>query len=170
MFILLIGPKGCGKTYLGQSLERVLGVRFFHVEPLWMAWNAECRGAGRAPNLAGGIAAVHPKLAEALGAYEHVCVETTGASREILEGLLALQPRTRTLLVRISAPLDVCLERIAARDATHQLPADEATIRKVHALSEALELDADLSFENAGLAEATFVERVAQALRARAED
>jgi shikimate kinase len=34
MFIVLVGPKGSGKSHIGRTLERELGVLFFHVEPV----------------------------------------------------------------------------------------------------------------------------------------
>lgn len=85
MFILLVGPKGSGKSHIGRILERRLGVAFFQVvEPLRTA-----------------------AVAAARQAHDHVCVETTGASEEILTGLRALAPRTATLIVTVTAPLDV---------------------------------------------------------------
>lgn len=80
-----------------------------------------------------------------------MCVETTGASPEILADLLALHPRADTLVVRVRAPLDVCLERIARRDQTDQIPMEADMIRRVHALSEAAAVDAALTLENRAL-------------------
>lgn len=151
MLILLIGPKGSGKSHIGRLLESALGVHFFHVEPLWMAYHAECRTAGREPVIAEGIQRVHPAIAEALQTYRHVCVETTGASPEILDGLLDLGKRTDLLLVKVSAPLETCLERIRTRDQTHQIPLDADSIRKVYELGSAVELPFDLVFENTAL-------------------
>jgi dephospho-CoA kinase len=118
MLIVLVGPKGSGKSHVGRVLERRLGVHFFHVEPLWMAYYAACRAAGREPAIPEGIAAVHPRIAAALAAHRDVCVETTGASPEILHALLELAPPAATRVVRVTAPLDRCLERIVTRDQT----------------------------------------------------
>ena len=35
---ILIGPKGCGKSYVGTLLERELGLKFLRVEPLALAY------------------------------------------------------------------------------------------------------------------------------------
>jgi len=94
MFVLLVGPKGSGKSHIGRILERRLGVSFFHVEPLWMSYHAECARSGRRPDIPEGIARIHPLIADALRAHEHVCVETTGASPEILDDLLSLAARS----------------------------------------------------------------------------
>jgi len=120
MFIVLVGPKGSGKTHIGRVLESRLGVHFFHVEPHWMAYYAECKAGGQAPVIAGGIAGVHPRIRDALSVHAHVCVETTGASTEILGALLALSDPAQTLVARITAPLQLCMERVATRDQTEQ--------------------------------------------------
>lgn len=148
MFVLLVGPKGSGKSHIGCILEQRLGVLFFHVEPLWMDYYAECRAADSQPNISDGIARVHPKIVDALQAHKHVCVETTGASVEILDDLLSLYPSDKTLVVRVSAPLALCLTRIAERDPTHQIQMDMESIRKVYELSIAAPIRPALVLEN----------------------
>jgi shikimate kinase len=60
MLVLLVGPKGSGKSHIGRILEQQLGVSFFHVEPLWMSYYAECQASGRQPVITEGIAKVLP--------------------------------------------------------------------------------------------------------------
>ncbi|KAA3643363.1 MAG: hypothetical protein DWQ07_22895 [Chloroflexi bacterium] len=153
MLILLIGPKGSGKSHIGRTIEKHLGVHFFLVEPHWMDYYAKCEAAGRQPTIPGGIAQVHPMIKEALHTHQHVCVETTGASQEILDDLLSLEPGSNTLIARISVPLELCLERIAQRDQTEQIQMDIESIRTVYELSEALQIEADLTIENVELTE-----------------
>jgi hypothetical protein len=153
MFVLLVGPKGSGKSHIGRILERRLGVFFFHVEPLWMDYYAECRASGREPAIPEGVAVVHPRIREALLEHEHVCVETTGASPEILDDLQVLEHRSKMIIARIFAPLSLCMERIGVRDSTHQIPMDLEGIREVHALSVARELRSDVELDNRGRTE-----------------
>ena len=161
MLILLIGPKGGGKSHIGRLLEARSGVHFFHVEPHWMAYHEECARLGRERSIAEGIRRVRPAITEALQRHRHVCIETTGASREILDDLLSFGADHPLLLARIHAPLPVCLERIAARDQTHQIPMDEAGIRKVYELGAVLDLSFDLTLENTSLSDAQIVEAFA---------
>jgi predicted kinase len=118
-----------------------------------MSYHAACADAGRLVSIAEGIAHVHPVIAEALATHEHVCVETTGASREILAGLLTLGERFGLLLVRIEAPLSLCLARIAARDQANQIPMREEEIREIYALSAAVELTYQITLDNESLTE-----------------
>jgi shikimate kinase len=153
MLILLIGPKGSGKSHIGRTLEARFGVHFFHVEPLWLEYYAECKASNREPVIAEGIAKVHPVLVRALDEYAHVCVETTGASPEILAALLSLRPREETIVARVSAPLEVCLQRVSSRDQTYQIPMEMEAVRKVHGLSESLQLRCDITLNNVALTE-----------------
>ena len=77
MLILLIGPKGGGKSHVGRLLESALGVHFFHAEPHWMAHHDECAQAGRNPSI---------ELSASLDLEFDLVLETTGLSdAEILE-------------------------------------------------------------------------------------
>jgi len=164
MLILLIGPKGSGKSHIGRTLEARFGVHFFHVEPLWLEYYAECKASNREPVIAEGIAKVHPVLIRALEKYAHVCVETTGASPEILAALLSLRPHEETIVARVSAPLEVCLRRVSSRDQTYQIPMEMETVRKVHGLSESLQLRSDITLNNVALTESEIAELFESAL------
>jgi limonene-1,2-epoxide hydrolase len=164
MLVILVGPKGSGKSYIGRILGAHLGVHFFHVEPLWLSYHRECSAAGRQPIIAEGIARVYPVLARALAEHPHVCVETTGASSEILDALLALRPRSEIVIARVTAPLELCLQRISTRDQTDQIPLETESIRKVYALSESLLLESDITLNNTQLTEQEIVETFKRAL------
>jgi hypothetical protein len=115
-------------------------VHFFDVEPLWLAYHRDCKAAGRQPVIAEGIAKVHPLLLRAIDQYPHVCVETTGASSEILHALLSPRPRSKMIIARVTASLKLCLQRISTRDQTDQIPSETEIVREVYALSESLSL------------------------------
>lgn len=157
MFILLVGPRGSGKSHIGRVLERHLGVRFFHVEPLWMAYLSECRETGRLPVIPEGIAMIHPEIRHALAEHGHMSVETTGASQEILDGLKNLCPREKIIIAKISAPVEICLQRAEAQDPAHQLQMDSETIRNVNTMSEAAHVDADVQLTNENLSDEEIV-------------
>ncbi len=168
MFVILVGPKGSGKSHIGRILEAQLGVYFFHVEPLWLAYHRDCEAAERQPVIAEGISRVHPLLARALAQHPHVCVETTGASSEILDALLSLRRRSEIIIARVTAPLELCLHRISTRDQTDQIPLETETVCAVYALSESLSLESDITLNNMQLTEQEIVEPFKRALTAKA--
>ena len=167
MLVLLVGPKGSGKSHVGRVLERHLGVHFLHVEPLWMRYHAACKARGEEPLVPAGIEVVHPAIQEALQRHRDVCVETTGASPEILEDLLRVAPKHATVVVRVAAPLELCLRRAASRDQTNQIPMEPAQLEKVYRLSTAAEIPAALVLENIDLSDADIVRQIRPLLAER---
>lgn len=167
MLILLVGPKGSGKSHIGRLLESRLGAHFFHVEPLWMAYHAACRTEGREPEIEEGIRYVHPEVERSLAAHDLVSVETTGASPEILGDLLRIGERHGLLTARIRARLETCLARIESRDATHQIPMGADMIRKVYELGENVDLRFDITIDNEDAVEGYILDRFRAALSAR---
>jgi hypothetical protein len=83
-----------------------------------------------------------------------------------LDALLSLRPRSDTIIARVTARLDLSLQRISTRDQSDQIPLDEDTIRKVHALSESLSLDPDLVLNNERLTDDEITEAFQNALKA----
>ena len=147
MFILLIGPKGSGKTHIGRVLQDAWDVHFFPVERYWKAYHEECVRQGREQAIQDGISIVHPEIGRALRRHRHVCVETTGASLEILNSLLSLQDAA-PILVRVQAPFEICLERIRRRDPEDQIPIRDELIAEIYQRSQAIDLAFDLELDN----------------------
>jgi hypothetical protein len=106
MFVLLVRPKGSGKSHIGRTLESISVSCSSTSSRSGSTIYAECQAAGRQPMLSEGVGRVHPLIAAALRSHEHVCVETTGASAEILDDLLSLEEPSKRLVARVRAPLD----------------------------------------------------------------
>jgi len=164
MLIVLIGPKGSGKSHIGRLLEKEFGVHFLDVEPHWLAFHNECREEGVEPDIAEGISRIHPLIESALGAHNAVCVETTGASRDILSDLMSFGDRTALILVGVRAPLDICLERIASRDQSVHIPHSVQEIRRVYEQSSAPDIPLDLVIDNTNITDNDIVRIVRQTL------
>lgn len=165
--VILLGPKGSGKSHIGRLLERSAGVHFLHVEPLWMQYQAECARVGQPVVIREGVSRVRPHIESALRTHPAVSVETTGASQEILDDLLRLGDMAGRVIVRVHAPWDVCLKRIAQRDQTQQIPTSEAMIRKVYELSLDVACVPDVQIENQELSDAAILARIAPLLPGR---
>jgi cytidylate kinase len=148
MLVVLIGPKGSGKSFVGSLLQDRFGIKFLLVEPLWKAFFERGMSSGTTPSISEGIAEIHPVIRRALADAHHLAVETTGASEEILADLLSLVPREETLIIRINAPVELCSSRILTRSGAAHIPADEALVRKVHALSELAPVSPDIELSN----------------------
>jgi shikimate kinase len=113
-FVVLMGPPGSGKTYLGHALAAAFRVEFIEGERLLLEKYGSTENFVR-------------HKAEALRAYyDHLAAlqaerggvfafESTGLSDR--PQLLALIEANDCALVRIAAPRELCLERVARRAA-----------------------------------------------------
>ncbi|MHC4956018.1 MAG: AAA family ATPase [Planctomycetota bacterium] len=155
--LALIGPKGAGKTYLGRLLEERLGVVFVDVEAVFRA----LPDPGRVGE---GYDEVARQIAEHLHDAQAVSLELTGAAPEAKALLDHLETLAVLRKVRVLAPLDLCLERIAGRDAGVHLPTSEDVVERVHAISSALELDFDLTINAKDWNEAAVLRDIAAIL------
>ncbi|MFN0063191.1 MAG: AAA family ATPase [Myxococcaceae bacterium] len=130
--LVLVGPKGAGKTTIGAFLERRYGVRFLRVEPIWIEhakgtrdeyW--EHRGYERV------VAAVQRELES----HKIVVIETTGAAASTSAFLDALRALARVTLVRISCPESECLDRVRRRNANDHIPVSDDCVAEINAVA-----------------------------------
>lgn len=165
MLVVLLGPKGSGKSFVGNLLNDRFGVTFLLVEPLWKLYYERCRARAVSPDVVQGIAEVHPIIRRAFAAAPHLAIETTGASEPILTDLLTIAPREQTLVIRVRAPLATCLARISARDQGAHIPVEPDTICKTHALSEMAPIAADVELDNSSATVDELVQQLATGLQ-----
>ncbi len=147
--LVLVGPKGAGKSTLGRILDAELGVHFVVVEPLFLALR-EALGAGHPDLERRGFEAVRDAVWAALDRYDAVGFETTGASAQV-PGLLAdLASRAEVHPVRVLATPEQCLARFAARDAAGHLPVPLEQVGRINALAAQVELPWAAEVDNRG--------------------
>lgn len=146
--LVLVGPKGSGKTTLGRMLARRSGVYFLDVEPIAKEVLASMgnvideRYARRA----------FAEIVRAVRGIERdhrvIVLETTGASEETAALLAGLRERHDVRLARIHAGPETCEARIKARDPSRQIQVSPDLIREMHRRSAALSLPWDLEVRN----------------------
>ena len=158
MLVLLVGPKGSGKTHIGRILEKHFGIHFFEAEKHWIEFTGKYPNCDKQAFLSDGISFVNSRLLESIGHHQKVSIETTGASQEILDSLLSHMDPNNDVIIRIRAPLDLCLKRIKSRSQTHHLKVDDSVVRAAYELSTTLDLDSNIQIENVDADEATLVQ------------
>ncbi len=115
--VVLIGPKGAGKSTIAELLETRLGIRFVRVEPIFLAVY-ETLGGTHPDYERRGFQAVLQALKTEMEHAEILCFESTGASR-YTQWLLDELGRSATVVpIRVVANGTQCLERIHHRDAS----------------------------------------------------
>jgi len=162
--IVLVGPKGVGKSTLGRILGTQPGVRYLDVEPLFHEALTKLGGIG--PGYArAGFDAVYREVMDISEDErpDNLVFDTTGTSEEavaLLDRLASVQlpgareedpPRSFEIrLVRVRASLDVCSARLRGRDPSGHIAVSEERIRQMHAQTEALDWDWHLDVDNSG--------------------
>jgi len=155
--LVLVGPKGSGKTHIGALLQRRTGTRFLRVEPLFLEAMQELPGAGaEARGFKRVEAAVEAEEADT------VALESTGASGHFEAMLGRLRSRHRVLLVAVRAPAETCLERVRTRDSKDHVAVSDHHVEEINRRAAQVSLAWDLVIDNGGPAPE---DSIAEALR-----
>jgi shikimate kinase len=151
--LVLVGPKGSGKTYIGTLLGKELGIRFLRVEPIFLETTRGSQLTGTALD-AEGYARILAEVDSALSRERRVAIESTGASEAFPAFLQALRSRYAVKLVAVRAPLDRCLERVRSRDQSVHIAVSDERVTEINARAGEVRLAWDLEIDNGGPASA----------------
>lgn len=137
--ILLVGPKGSGKSTICSLLENELGIKFIRVEPLFLQTRAEL-GASNPDFERIGYQKVLSTLLDELSRSDTVCFESTGASEQLKLLLMELRGQSTVHLVQVQADPIQCIERIHSRDTSIHIPVSDGDVERINALAITVEL------------------------------
>jgi shikimate kinase len=147
--IVLVGPKGSGKSTIGDLLATELGIHFLRVEPLFLGVRTQF-GASHPQYEQHGFDLVLKSLRDALQQHDTVCFETTGASAHVPWLLSDLEKHARVLAVHILLEPDQCLERIRGRDASIHMPVSDDQVERINAIATKVVLPWAAEIDNRG--------------------
>lgn len=146
---LLIGPKGCGKTYIGILLERCLNIEFLKVEPSLIKHIA-LTGSKSEQLVNDGYDLEEKWIGDILLRKDEVVSEATGSSKYLTTFIQNLSAKYSVKLIRIKCPLNLCFERVKARSTINQFAMTDEQIKSINELSHNVQLDWDIEIDNAG--------------------
>lgn len=139
--IILVGPKGAGKTHIGQVLERRTGIKFFPTEKHWM----EIMEQKPDSPLGEKMQYVHSILRNELQRHQTLIVETIGKS-EIFDDLLSIDNKAK--LVKITASWDSCISRITTRNQSVQIQLPFDKLKQYYEFSSQFDIQCDIEIDN----------------------
>ncbi len=145
--VLLVGPKGAGKTYLASRMESELRIPFIRVEPIWLALANEIRPGSTSFDVEG-QARVLASVRTALQAHPGVVLESTGAAPWFQRQLADLRSIGDLLFVKVDAPQSICMERIRERDASAHIPVSDDRIEEINKMAAKVELPWIMTVQN----------------------
>lgn len=147
--LLLVGPKGSGKSFIGSLIAERLGVPFLRAEPIFLENLGGSRLTGPARDEEG-FAKVYAEVTRRLVESPRVALESTGASDAFFPFLSALRARYRVLLVSVRAPAEVCLERVRTRNPAAHLSVSDDNVVAINGRAAQVRLAWDLEIDNGG--------------------
>ncbi|MFA3919328.1 AAA family ATPase [Ruegeria hyattellae] len=147
IIILLVGPKGAGKTYLASRMEDEIGISFLRVEPIWLELMKEMRPGSSDFDIEG-LSRVIEGVRERLSARSSVVLESTGTAPWFSEMHNALDAMGELILIKVSAPNEMCLDRIRQRDASQHIPVSDDRIEQINMLAERVQLPWSVEIQN----------------------
>lgn len=136
--IMLIGPKGSGKTHIGTVLGKMTGVKFLRVEPIWLGLN---EGED-------GWALVESAIDDSLKHTNIVIIESLGGSQGFERLRCNLERKYTLRYVRIVASLTVCLERVRTRNSRDHIPVSEENVEAYNRIAAEVTLPWDFELRN----------------------
>ncbi len=136
--LMLIGPKGAGKTHIGALVGRHTDILFISVEPIWLAL---------APG-EDGWKAVERRIDAAFETRDRVMIESLGAGEGFRAFHAALAQKYPIALIRVAADLDTCLHRVRARDSAGQIAVPEEKVAEYNAIAAQVRYDWALEIDN----------------------
>ncbi|MGA0603128.1 AAA family ATPase [Caulobacter sp. KR2-114] len=145
--VVLVGPKGAGKSYLAGRMRDELGYGYVDAERIWLQLRAEGDHVGAAFDDEG-QRRILSEISERLRTSTAVVTESTAAAPWFAAFIARLEALAPVEFIRVVAPLDACLARIERRDGAAHLPASVDLIRRVHAHAEGVSLPWSLVVEN----------------------
>jgi len=147
--IILVGPKGSGKTTIGALLASEFGIQFVRVESLFLEVGAHI-GSSHPSFERCGFERVLSTLRRTLSQHDSVCFESTGASQHFLWLVNELAHIASVFLVRIVATQDQCTDRIRNRNPLLHIPVSDDRVAEINSRAVTVNLAWAAEIDNSG--------------------
>ncbi len=158
--LVLVGPKGSGKSHLGRMLDAEFGIQYLQIEAIWQKLKARRSDFLSPDYIREGRALTLEALRAALqkGA---VCIETSGVADDWAEYVAALRQLAPVIFVRVTASLEACRIRASERDQSLQVSVDQDLFEAINRQSIYVQMDWAATLTNEPfLSKAEFVEQM----------
>lgn len=150
--VVLVGPKGSGKSHIGKLLDQHTEMSFLSVEPLFMSVQDLNDGYGKVEKAVDGMFQVS----------DTVVIESLGAGPGFESLKSSLSQKYKMYYIRILTDLDKCLDRVRRRNPEGHIPVPMELVEKYNKLSAQVELDWSATIDNNGPATTEEILRVVQ--------
>ncbi len=147
MIYLLIGPKGSGKSYIGQLMEKYFGIRFLRVED-WARQIKRDRSVDNKTYLKEVFAAIEAGVRKELELRCPVVFESTGLTGYFDAMLENLKRDYAVRTIAIMTDLSICLQRVRSRDQSIHINVSDAQVSEINARVFEKQIKTDFIIDN----------------------
>ncbi len=144
---ILIGPKGSGKTFIGNLLSNHFSMPFLPVEAIALRLKNE-RNYDNDTYILEVFEAIEKAVRKCLQQKDEVIFEATGLTDAFDKMLLQLQADFNVKLIKIITKSEICLDRVKTRDNTQQIKMADSDILAMNTLSMEKTFDFDGEIDN----------------------
>lgn len=137
---LLIGPKGSGKTYIGDYINSNTEIHFLSVEPIWLAL----------PQNENGWQQVSEAIAQCFIKSDKVMIENLGAGDGFNHFLIKMKELYSIKLIKVDTDLDLCFRRVKERNNKNHIPVSDDKVKEYNNIASKVVLPWDLVINNNG--------------------
>lgn len=145
--IILVGPKGSGKSHIGRELEKQFGIKYVRVESVWQDLK-NTRNDFLSPDY---IREGRQRTLDLIQSSFHdcaVCIEASGVSEDWDEYVSALKKLAEIVFIKIECSLDECRSRALGRDQSLQVQIPDDLFEEINVKASKVSLKWDIIVKN----------------------
>jgi shikimate kinase len=153
---ILVGPKGSGKTYIGNLLFERSAIPFIRVEDIFLKIKTE-NPLEDQNYISSGFKNVESAIREHLINCNQIIIESTGIANQFSEMVSRLKNDYFVKLIKVEADPNLCLKRIKSRDQSKHISVSDDKINLINNQALSLSLRFDLTLNNNSTADEELV-------------
>ncbi|KAB8332177.1 shikimate kinase [Scytonema tolypothrichoides VB-61278] len=150
----VIGPKGAGKTYIGNKVNKNTDIKFLRVEPIWLKLTPGENGWKR----------VEKEIDKEFQQHSKVMIESLGAGEGFNQMHSSLRNKYEVKLVKVSADLEDCLRKVRNRDNSDHIPVSDEKVEEYNQIAGSINHKWDAIIDNNGPATDEDILRVIESI------
>ena len=157
---LLIGPKGSGKSFIGELFQRRFRIPFVRVES-WVREMKRDRAVDDENYVREVFQVIEDGIAQELNEKDPIVCESTGVTASFDKMLSNLQSKYKVVLIRVKADKEICLHRVKTRDQSIHINVSDSDVHKINDAVEQKQLVCDFEINNNAASEAQLMATIA---------
>lgn len=144
---LLIGPKGSGKSHIGMIFQKEFGIDFIRVEN-WVKDIKQERKVDDEKYIEEAFSLIESGINKEIKNRNSLVFESTGITKYFDDMLFRLQKKYKTILIKVDADDNICLNRVKSRDGSIHINVSDHDVRIINNTAKSKVFDFDFIIDN----------------------